>query len=80
MLEEVFAPGEVQRIYLNFSDPWPKARHAKRRLTSREFLARYEKVLDRDGVVEFKTDNQDLFRFSLEEIRGGGLGASGPYL
>ena len=72
MLEEVFAPGEVQRIYLNFSDPWPKARHAKRRLTSREFLARYEKVLDRDGVVEFKTDNQDLFRFSLEEIEEAG--------
>lgn len=67
-LEEVFAPEEVDRIYLNFSDPWPKARHAKRRLTSREFLARYDKVLKSDGVIEFKTDNRTLFEFSLEEI------------
>ena len=68
-LPEVFAEGEVDRIYLNFSDPWPKARHAKRRLTSREFLARYEQVLKKDGVVEFKTDNRGLFEFSLEEVR-----------
>lgn len=67
-LEEVFAPEEVERIYLNFSDPWPKARHAKRRLTSKEFLARYDKVLKREGVVEFKTDNRILFEFSLEEL------------
>lgn len=66
-LEETFAPGEIDRIYLNFSDPWPKDRHAKRRLTSREFLARYEKVLKPGGLIEFKTDNQDLFTFSLEE-------------
>ena len=68
-LASVFAPGEVGRIYLNFSDPWPKDRHAKRRLTSRDFLARYEQILAPGGHVEFKTDNQDLFRFSLEEIR-----------
>lgn len=67
-LPEVFEKGEVKKIYLNFSDPWPKARHAKRRLTSREFLARYEKVLADDGVVEFKTDNRPLFDFSLEEV------------
>lgn len=67
-LPEVFEKGEVEKIYLNFSDPWPKARHAKRRLTSREFLARYEKILDPAGVVEFKTDNRPLFDFSLEEV------------
>lgn len=67
-IEEVFAPEEVAKIYLNFSDPWPKKRHARRRLTSREFLARYNKVLVKDGVVEFKTDNRDLFAFSLEEV------------
>ena len=66
-MEQVFAPGEVGRIYLNFSDPWPKARHAKRRLTSVEFLSRYEKVLEKDGQVEFKTDNTPLFEFSLEQ-------------
>lgn len=69
LLPEIFEKGEVQKIYLNFSDPWPKARHAKRRLTSREFLARYEQVLKKDGVVEFKTDNRGLFEFSLEEVR-----------
>ncbi len=65
---EVFAPGEVARIYLNFSDPWPKARHARRRLTSREFFALYDKILTADGSVEFKTDNRDLFDFSVEEL------------
>ena len=68
-IENVFALSEVDKIFLNFSDPWPKARHAKRRLTSREFLARYEQVLKKDGVVEFKTDNRGLFEFSLEEVR-----------
>ena len=67
-IEEIFAPEEVDRIYLNFSDPWPKDRHARRRLTSSEFLARYDQFLAKDGRIEFKTDNQDLFTFSLEEI------------
>lgn len=67
-LPEIFAPGEVDRIYLNFSDPWPKDRHAKRRLTSHQFLERYDQFLASDGRLEFKTDNQDLFTFSLEEI------------
>ena len=67
-ISQVFAPGEVDRIYLNFSDPWPKARHARRRLTSLEYLARYDKILASDGQVEFKTDNRDLFDFSLEQI------------
>ena len=67
-LPEVFASGEVNRIYLNFSDPWPKDRHARRRLTSTEFLSRYNEILAADGRIEFKTDNIDLFKFSLEEI------------
>lgn len=68
-LPEVFGKNEVSTIYLNFSDPWPKDRHAKRRLTSHEFLARYEKILKKDGTLEFKTDNKDLFDFSLEEMK-----------
>ncbi len=71
-IENIFSPGEVDRIYLNFSDPWPKARHHKRRLTSREFLARYEKILKWGGMVEFKTDNTKLFEFSLEEAEAAG--------
>ena len=57
-IEEVFAEGEVAKIYLNFSDPWPKDRHAKRRLPSRQFLARFDKILKKDGNLEFKTDNK----------------------
>jgi tRNA (guanine-N7-)-methyltransferase len=68
VLPDIFAQGEVGKIYLNFSDPWPKARHAKRRLTSSEFLARYDKILAVEGTVEFKTDNRELFEFSLEEV------------
>lgn len=71
-LPEVFAEEEVSRIYLNFSDPWPKERHAKRRLPSRQFLERYDKILDRDGTVEFKTDNRGLFDFALEEVEPAG--------
>lgn len=67
-LPEVFAPGEVSRIYLNFSDPWPKARHARRRLTSLEFFGRYDQILASEGCVEFKTDNRGLFDFSLEQL------------
>lgn len=68
-IADVFAAGEVGRIYLNFSDPWPKDRHAKRRLTSLQFLERYEKILGREGHVIFKTDNRDLFDFSLEQVK-----------
>jgi tRNA (guanine-N7-)-methyltransferase len=71
-ITEVFAPGEVDRIYLNFSDPWPKDRHAKRRLPSRQFLERYDKILVPEGVVEFKTDNRDLFMFALDEVEPAG--------
>lgn len=71
-ITKVFAPGEVDRIYLNFSDPWPKDRHAKRRLPSKEFLARYDKILKADGCIEFKTDNRGLFDFAVEEIEIAG--------
>lgn len=71
-IAEYFAPEEVSRIYLNFSDPWPKDRHAKRRLTSSQFLARYDKILAKDGHIQFKTDNRPLFDFSLEEIKEAG--------
>lgn len=67
-LPDIFAFGEIERIYLNFSDPWPKDRHAKRRLTSQQFLERYDQILIPGGRLEFKTDNQDLFAFSLNEI------------
>ena len=67
-LPEIFAEEEVDRIYLNFSDPWPKDRHARRRLTSSEFLNRYDLFLAKEGHLEFKTDNRGLFDFSVEEI------------
>lgn len=71
-LPEIFGENEVERIYLNFSDPWPKDRHAKRRLPSREFLSRYDKILVPEGTVEFKTDNRGLFDFALEEVEPAG--------
>ncbi len=67
-----FEKGEVDKIYLNFSDPWPKDRHAKRRLESRQFLARFDMVLAKEGVIEFKTDNEGLFDFALGEIEPAG--------
>ena len=69
---DVFEKGEVDRIYLNFSDPWPKDRHAKRRLTSKQFFERYDVILKKDGIVEFKTDNDLLFQFSLEQVPEAG--------
>lgn len=71
-IDQAFAEDEVDRIYLNFSDPWPKDRHAKRRLPSREFLARYARILKPDGCLEFKTDNRALFEFALEELPHAG--------
>ena len=68
----VFAPGEIDRIYLNFSDPWPKDRHARRRLPSREFLARYDVILKKEGRLAFKTDNRDLYDFAVEELEPAG--------
>lgn len=71
-ITEVFGEAEVDRIYLNFSDPWPKDRHAKRRLTSSVFLGRYSQILKKDGIVEFKTDNEALFDFSVESVLESG--------
>ncbi len=71
-ITDVFDAGEVDKIYLNFSDPWPKDRHAKRRLESRQFLKRYETILKDSGFIEFKTDNNDLFDFALEEVEAAG--------
>ena len=65
---EMFEPGEINGIYLNFSDPWPKDRHAKRRLTSPAFLDRYSNLLKKGGRIEFKTDNRGLFDYSVETI------------
>lgn len=72
-IESVFDKGEVEKIYLNFSDPWPKDRHAKRRLPSRQFLSRFAGVLEDGGMIEFKTDNRVLFDFALEEVEAGGF-------
>lgn len=72
-LTEIFAPGSIDRIYLNFSDPWPKSRHEKRRLTYRTFLAIYKQILRPNGAIHFKTDNRPLFDFSLEEFAAFGI-------
>ena len=71
-ITEVFGPGEAAGIYLNFSDPWPKDRHAKRRLPGEAFMARYRQVLAPGGRVEFKTDNQELFSFAVEAAGNSG--------
>lgn len=68
----MFSKDEVDCIYLNFSDPWPKDRHSKRRLTSAEFLKRYNRILTKAGRIEFKTDNKELFQFSLEQAPSAG--------
>mgnify|MGYP000997655523 CR=1 FL=1 len=68
-LAEIFDVCEVDKIFINFSDPWPKDRHANRRLTSPDFLNIYDTILKKDGVIEFKTDNRGLFEYSLEVIK-----------
>ncbi|MGO0062376.1 tRNA (guanosine(46)-N7)-methyltransferase TrmB [Brevibacillus fluminis] len=73
MLSDLFAEGELACIYLNFSDPWPKARHYKRRLTYKTFLALYRSVLAPDGHIELKTDNEGLFEFSLNQFANEGF-------
>lgn len=72
-LEEFFAKGDVSRVYLNFSDPWPKIRHAKRRLTHEGFLKLYENVLIDNGEIHFKTDNRGLFEYSLVSMNEYGM-------
>lgn len=72
-LHDYFEVGELAGMYLNFSDPWPKARHAKRRLTYHKRLLNYREIIKDGGAIEFKTDNDDLFAFTLEEIGEAGL-------
>ncbi|MDR7073835.1 tRNA (guanosine(46)-N7)-methyltransferase TrmB [Fictibacillus barbaricus] len=72
-LLDYFEPGEIDRVYLNFSDPWPKKKHAKRRLTHESFLARYETILKPNSEIHFKTDNQGLFEYSLESMSKYGM-------
>lgn len=67
-ITDVFGENEIDKIYLNFSDPWPKDRHAKRRLMSRNFLNRYRQIMKDKGILEFKTDNRVLFDFAIEEV------------
>ncbi len=72
-LLDYFAKQEIERIYLNFSDPWPKNRHEKRRLTHQKYLAMYEKILTEDGEIHFKTDNRKFFEYSLESFSAYGM-------
>jgi tRNA (guanine-N7-)-methyltransferase len=72
-IEEAFADGELERIYLNFSDPWPKKKHARRRLTHRGFLEKYIRLLNESGEIHLKTDSQSLFEFSLNSFADMGL-------
>ena len=72
-IESIFAEHEVDQFYINFCDPWPKARHAKRRLTHAGFLRRYDRLLKKPGRLIFKTDNRPLFDFSLEQFQEAGL-------
>ncbi|WP_165844671.1 tRNA (guanosine(46)-N7)-methyltransferase TrmB [Staphylococcus saprophyticus] len=72
-LNDYFKDGEVSRLYLNFSDPWPKKRHTKRRLTYQTYLALYKQVLKDDGEIHFKTDNRGLFAYSLESLSQFGM-------
>ncbi|MBQ6004621.1 MAG: tRNA (guanosine(46)-N7)-methyltransferase TrmB [Selenomonadaceae bacterium] len=67
-ITEIFSEHEVDRLYINFCDPWPKKRHAKRRLTNEKFLERYKKILKVGGEIYFKTDNRGLFDYSLEQF------------
>ncbi len=72
-LSEIFEENQIEKIYLNFSDPWPKKKHAKRRLTNEKFLNEYKKVLKEHGQIEFKTDNRGLFEYSLVSMQNYGL-------
>ena len=72
-LETFFAPGEIDLLYINFCDPWPRSKNAKRRLTYHTFLEKYRRVLRSKGEIHFKTDNAPLFAWSLEEFQACGL-------
>lgn len=79
-LDTYFEDGSIDRLYLNFSDPWPKTRHEKRRLTYKTFLANYQQVVKPGGGLEFKTDNQGLFEYSLTSLNNFGMIFGGVWL
>jgi len=79
-LTDYFEEGEIDRLYLNFSDPWPKKRHEKRRLTYRSFLATYQQILPENGEIHFKTDNRGLFEYSLVSFSQYGMKLKGVWL
>ncbi len=79
-LTEYFEEGEIDRLYLNFSDPWPKKRHEKRRLTYQSFLATYQQILPENGEIHFKTDNRGLFEYSLVSFSQYGMKLKGVWL
>ena len=72
-IEEIFAPGEMDRLFINFPDPWPRKKNAKRRLTHRTFLDKYCRTVKEGGEIHYKTDNAPLFEYSVEEFAAGGL-------
>lgn len=72
-LSKIFNDNQIEKLYLNFSDPWPKKKHTKRRLTYKDFLDEYKKILKKDGIIEFKTDNRILFEFSLVSMQNYGM-------
>ncbi len=72
-IEEIFAPEEIDRLFINFPDPWPRKKNAKRRLTHRGFLDKYCRVVRENGEIHYKTDNAPLFEFSVEEFAACGL-------
>ena len=72
-IEDIFAPGEIDRLFINFPDPWPRKKNAKRRLTHRAFLDKYCRVVQEGGEIHFKTDNAPLFEYSVEEFAACGL-------
>lgn len=72
-IADIFEDSKIEKIYLNFSDPWPKKKHTKRRLTNETFLSEYKKVIKENGIIEFKTDNRGLFEYSLVSMQNYGL-------
>lgn len=79
-LREFFENDQIDKIFLNFSDPWPKSKHAKRRITSESFLSEYKEILKKDGIIEFKTDNRLLFEYSIISMQNFGLHFENIYL
>ena len=79
-LTDYFEEDEIDRLYLNFSDPWPKKRHEKRRLTYQSFLATYQQILPENGEIHFKTDNRGLFEYSLVSFSQYGMKLKGVWL